>query len=200
LRRSRAIYRGVLVARQRVPGPNSTRPAQEQIVMPPVDQPPAADGAGRRPPSTRRALRLASEERQIMAGCIVLNIGAMLVLTVATFAFKSTGEILLVGGGAILAVLVLAFVLNRYAPAPKVQPVRRIDDEGVGWAIWQAGYLIISLIILWHTFDEANRNSWDIWRGLLVLMLISSICLATSNLMRWGKARRAGRDQGKAEP
>jgi hypothetical protein len=48
-----------------------------------------------------------------------MSIGGVLVLIVATFAFRSTVDIYLVGGGAILAVLVLAVALNRYAPPQK---------------------------------------------------------------------------------
>lgn len=135
-----------------------------------------------------------------MVGCIVLTIGSMLVLILATLAFKSTVNIYLVGGGAVLAWLVLAFVLNRYAPAPKRVGVRRIADEGTGWAIWQTVSIAMNLIILWHTFDEAQRHSWDNLLSLLVLISVTGIALAANNLFRWLKARRAGRDQGRAEP
>src|SRR5689334_15608102 len=102
------------------------------------------------------------------------------------------------GGGAILAVLVLGLVLNRYAPSPKPQPARRIEDEGPGWAIWQALYIAINLAITWHILDETNRQGWDIGHGIWLVVILGLIALAASNLMRWARAWRAGRDRSRA--
>jgi MFS family permease len=173
--------------------------------MPPGDQPPAADSANRRPLLAPDANPPTSRNRQIIAGSIAVVGGALILVAAAylafTWAFGSEWKTYLVGGGAMGAIIVLAIVLMLYAPSPtKAQPLTRLEDRGAGWAIGQATWIILNIIVLWHTVDEGNETSWDVWRALFVLMLISGIALAASNLMRWVKARRAGRDQGKAEP
>jgi hypothetical protein len=169
--------------------------------MPPLHPPPAPPtGADSRRPAARRALPPTSEERQLLAGCLALTIGGMLVLIVATFAFKSTVNIYLVGGGAILALLVLAFVLNRYALSPKPSAARRIADESPGWAIGQVGCIVVGLIGLWQVFSEANRHGWDIGTGIGLLTILGFIALAAGSLFLWVKVWRAGRDRSKGEP
>jgi hypothetical protein len=65
--------------------------------------------------------------------------------------------------------------------------VRRVEDEGRGWAIWQAVYVAINLAIVWHILDETNRQGWDIGHSIWLLVILGLIALAASNLMRWSR-------------
>jgi protein-S-isoprenylcysteine O-methyltransferase Ste14 len=172
--------------------------------MPPVDKPPAAlDGADSQPSLTQDAHPPTSRKRQIIAGAIAVIGGALILVTAAylafTWAFGSNWKTYLVGGGAIVIILVLAIVLMLYAPLPtNSQPLPRIEDRSVGWAI---GYAV--LVLMWSVgvgFElyDMTQSSLNIGQVLLVVVLVGAITGTTTILIRWFKARRTRRDRSRA--
>jgi hypothetical protein len=163
--------------------------------MPPIDQPPAApDGTG----------QPTSEQRRIIVGFIAFG-GAVLIILAAAYvvfnwALGSPLKLYVVAGGAAAAMFVLALGLNRYAPPPEGYSTRRIEESGSAWAIGRLLLVLTYCVALGFMVDDATRNPWDIWKAALALLFIGLIVVWSQELIRWVKARRAGKNRGRAEP
>jgi hypothetical protein len=176
------------------------------MIMPPIDPPPATpDGTGHRPPSARRTLPPTSEERQIIAGCIAVIGGALILVATAylafNWAFGSTWKTYLVGGGAMGIIIVLSIVLMLYAPSPvKAQRATRIEDRSPAWAIGYAALILLWTVGAGYELYDMTQSGWEIGQVLVVILLVGASTGTAAILVRWIKARLPGRDQGRAEP